>query len=252
MKKKDLTNMRFGKLLVISEGDMYISPKGYRKVQWNCLCDCGNKTIVMASHLLSGHTCSCGCDKLSKLKPRCVEDIVGKKFGLLTVIKRLPNRMIGSNSRVNWLCKCECGNYNEVLGLLLRQGQVKSCGCLNISYGEKFMIEFLERYNISYIHQYSSPDLIGVGGGLLKFDFAIFDKYDNLILLIELNGLQHYQSVDYFGGKRAFEIRCKNDRLKRLWCKTKHIDLKTLDISKCLSESDFLNLYNENILPFLN
>ena len=37
---------------------------------WNCLCDCGESTIVSSAHLRSGHTTSCGCYKainMSKL-----------------------------------------------------------------------------------------------------------------------------------------------------------------------------------------
>jgi hypothetical protein len=32
--------------------------------------------------------------------------------------------------RAYWLCKCECGNRKVVEGCDLRQGGVKSCGCL--------------------------------------------------------------------------------------------------------------------------
>lgn len=28
---------------------------------WLCQCDCGNKAVVRAAHLTSGHTVSCGC-----------------------------------------------------------------------------------------------------------------------------------------------------------------------------------------------
>lgn len=53
-------------------------------------------------------------------------DITGQKFGKLTVIKRLPNR----KATTYWLCQCECGNFSEVRGSQLRNGSVKSCGCL--------------------------------------------------------------------------------------------------------------------------
>jgi hypothetical protein len=53
----DITNQIFGKLTVISEA--------FRKknVYWNCLCECGNKTVVIGSNLRNGHTTSCGCGK---------------------------------------------------------------------------------------------------------------------------------------------------------------------------------------------
>lgn len=33
----------------------------HRNIIWECLCDCGNTTYVIASHLRSGNTKSCGC-----------------------------------------------------------------------------------------------------------------------------------------------------------------------------------------------
>ena len=54
-------------------------------------------------------------------------DLTGQKFGRLFVIKRN-----GSNDRKRalWLCQCECGNKVTVIGDLLRNGHVRSCGCL--------------------------------------------------------------------------------------------------------------------------
>lgn len=35
--------------------------KSGRNLKWNCICDCGNTTIVQGSHLRAGYTISCGC-----------------------------------------------------------------------------------------------------------------------------------------------------------------------------------------------
>lgn len=35
---------------------------------WNCVCDCGNKSLVLSSYLRSGHTRSCGCLRLKSSK----------------------------------------------------------------------------------------------------------------------------------------------------------------------------------------
>ncbi len=59
---------------------------------------------------------------MSKLK-----DLIGKKFGKLTVIKRAENDKRG-NAR--WLCKCDCGNEIITLGYPLTKGITKACGCL--------------------------------------------------------------------------------------------------------------------------
>lgn len=54
-------------------------------------------------------------------------DLTGQKFNYLTVEKRLENAIGGISV---WLCKCDCGNYTKVRGSNLKNGAVKSCGCL--------------------------------------------------------------------------------------------------------------------------
>ncbi len=52
--------------------------------------------------------------------------LVGQKFNRLQVISRSEKR---SKSGAIWMCLCDCGNYSDVLGLKLREGKTKSCGC---------------------------------------------------------------------------------------------------------------------------
>lgn len=54
-------------------------------------------------------------------------DLVGKKFGFLTVIERAENTKNGGSK---WKCKCDCGNETVVSAGNLKNGAVKSCGCL--------------------------------------------------------------------------------------------------------------------------
>ena len=61
-------------------------------------------------------------------------DITGKKFNSLLVIKRVENEEKG---RARWLCKCDCGNETIVRGSNLKNGAVKSCGCLRKTASER-------------------------------------------------------------------------------------------------------------------
>ena len=56
----DLTDHRYGKLVVMEQGE----PKN-GKINWKCLCDCGNTSTVHAGNLRSGATKSCGCSQYS-------------------------------------------------------------------------------------------------------------------------------------------------------------------------------------------
>ena len=51
---------------------------------------------------------------------------VGNKHGQLTVIERSGSDVRG---RATWLCECKCGKATVVVGLNLRSGNTRSCGC---------------------------------------------------------------------------------------------------------------------------
>ena len=55
-----------------------------------------------------------------------LKDITGLRFGRLIVIRQINRR--GSHTR--WLCQCDCGETHAVEITNLRNGHVKSCGCL--------------------------------------------------------------------------------------------------------------------------
>lgn len=53
-------------------------------------------------------------------------DIIGKKFGRLTVVSYSHSK----GYRHYYLCKCDCGNEKIILKGNLLQGYTQSCGCL--------------------------------------------------------------------------------------------------------------------------
>lgn len=56
-------------------------------------------------------------------------DLIGEKFGSLTVIERTDEK--DSSRNVVWLCKCDCGNDHKVSTRNLTRGKSKSCGCFS-------------------------------------------------------------------------------------------------------------------------
>ena len=59
------------------------------------------------------------------------KDLTGQRFGYLTVVKRVEDYISpNGNHRVQWLCKCDCGNEVVVLGNNLSKHSTESCGCL--------------------------------------------------------------------------------------------------------------------------
>lgn len=56
-----------------------------------------------------------------------LNNIVGKKIGRLTVVRRADNSRHGSTM---WICRCVCGNEIKVFAANLRRKNTRSCGCL--------------------------------------------------------------------------------------------------------------------------
>ena len=119
--KLDLMGQRFGRLVVIAPHE---NVNG--RTAWLCQCDCGVLISVRTSDLRSGHTKSCGCLKGNK------KNLVGQKFGELTVISVIPNKRSKEGSQY-WLCQCSCGKQIEVKTNHLTTGNTKSCGCVRIN-----------------------------------------------------------------------------------------------------------------------
>lgn len=57
-------------------------------------------------------------------------DMSNQTFGELTVIEQAPKNPNIKSRTIQWVCKCSCGNIKIVTGSNLRNGNTKSCGCL--------------------------------------------------------------------------------------------------------------------------
>lgn len=93
-----LIGQRFGKLVVISQAEKYISPAGNTRRQWLCQCDCGEVTVAMTDNLKSGKHKSCGSCRAKTLKQSLVKH-GGRKDRLYGVWQDMKNRCY--NPKVN-------------------------------------------------------------------------------------------------------------------------------------------------------
>lgn len=214
---EDLTNKKFGRLTVLYRD--YSIKRPY----WVCKCECGNITKPIAGYSLKkGETKSCGCLQKENASKSNLDNLIGKKFGYLTVIKRDTSKQW---DRPHWICRCDCGNIKEksVSSGDLKSGHTYSCGCLSKSKGELKIEKILQALNIKYVSQYSFHDLKGTNQSL-RFDFAIF-KEDKLKFLIEYQGEQHYNNLDYFDNKYDFKKRIEYDKKKKQYCEDNSLNL---------------------------
>lgn len=127
----DLTDMRFGKIVV----KRYAGKNKNGQSQWECECDCGKKNISLGTNLKRKTKTikSCGCQSSINLKKnRCDTTKIhqtGERFGSLVVVSKSERSSYGS---VKWMCVCDCGKIAHVSGNALRMGKTISCGCSRI------------------------------------------------------------------------------------------------------------------------
>lgn len=66
------------------------------------------------------------------------QDLIGMKFGRLTVLQRTDDRITKSGYKEKmFLCRCDCGAEKVVQSNNLKSGHTTSCGCAKHDTGEK-------------------------------------------------------------------------------------------------------------------
>lgn len=143
-------------------------------------------------------------------------DLSGQYFGDLFVEK-----CVGTDKRSHRLykCICSCGNEEILADDRLKGYKVACSQCLsNISTGEKFIKNVLEKNHIKFQHHYKFDDLFG-DVRQLDLDFAILNDDNTPSVLIEFQGAQHYRPVEHWGGQKQFEKQVRYDNKKREYCK---------------------------------
>lgn len=218
--KEDLTGQTFGFLTVKYPTE---ERNASGSVMWYCQCncnlpDCKGFQKACATELKNRAIISCGAVGKKNLEigqGLNFKDLTGQKFGKLTVIKRVENKIFSNGSAVQWLCRCDCGNETIVLASNLTTGNSQSCGkCGANSHGNLKIAQILKDNNITFEQEKRFDTCKDIA--CLPFDFYINNQY-----LIEYDGKQHYDKNSFFG----YESTHKHDIIKSKWCKENSIPL---------------------------
>ena len=249
---ENLVGHQFGLLTVIKkvENVNISQSKEHGHIAYSCNCECGKQNIIIrGAFLKDGHTKSCGCLNFE------IEDLVGKKFGLLTVIERVENitrafsERSRSKSEVAFKCKCECGKIIITKLSTLKSESIFSCGCTSF-YNENLISNYLDKYNIHYIRRQKLKLLNN------NYPNYIVDYLINSII-IEYNGGQHYQPVKF--GKMSeeqaqfsFIKQIQRDTSLKQFCEDNNYLLLIIDGRKYNGSKLEKYLENEFIPQLLN
>lgn len=105
---------------------------------------------------------------------------------------------------------------------------------INKSSGEIYVENLFIENNVNYISQCTFDNCKDIQ--VLPFDFYL-PEYNTVI---EYNGKQHYEPIDFFGGKKAFEYTQKHDKMKINYCIENNINVIILPYT--LSEDEIKNI----------
>ena len=205
---ENIIGKKYNHLTVLEKSEKRIGGK----IGYKCQCDCEKKTILYVSKtdLENNHTTSCGCAR-RKYK---IGDIISNK----QIIGYIGSK--NNNGHYYYKVKCLlCGREYEAIGQTLEK--TVGCGCQK-SIGEFNIIQILQQNNIKYYKEYCFPN------SLLRFDFALLDKDNNIYRLIEFDGEQHYEQNIKNSGWNTYEkyqYTLKNDLKKNQIAKDNNIPL---------------------------
>lgn len=243
----------FNYLTVISLDENYKKDNNIKSfaAYYKCKCKCGNYKTVRITALTSGEVKSCGCLKLEQDKVNLVHgynliDLTGHQFGLLTVLYR--SEKIVKDGDVIWVCQCQCGQIIERRSSSLRKGLSYSCGCVSMSVGERKIRDILLENNIDFLYDTTYfKDLFTSNNGIGRYDFIILDDNQKPTRLIEFDGKQHFESINYFGGQKYLEKIKTNDNIKNDYAKKHNIPLVRIPYTE-INQIYYENLFNDKFL----
>jgi len=188
-----------------------VTANSNKKVWWQCSKNPKHVWKAIINNRVKGNEC-----------PYCSGRYPSEEYNLLIVNpelcedwnynknKKKPEEYTPSTiKKVWWKCK-ECDHEWEAT--INNRNNGTGCPQCNESKGEKKISQYLIKDIIFYLSQKTFDGLVGVGGGLLSYDFYI----PKLNLLIEYQGEQHERYIPGFHkSKKDFLKQKEHDRRKK-------------------------------------
>ena len=146
------------------------------------------------------------------------------------------------NGATNYV-KVKCNKHNYIWNIYPSNlSKERWCPICVLPKSEKPIYDLLISHNFNVDIQYTFDDLLSFNDEKLKFDFAILNSNNKLLLLIESDGEDHRQKV-YTYSKRGIErdILHRHDLIKDNYCKDNNIKLIRIPFYKSWSYDYFYN-----------
>ena len=119
-----------------------------------------------------------------------------------------------------------CDKHEEFWQLPRIHFNGHGCPICNSSKGEQLIRDWLKNNSISWIQEYTFPDLRGLKNKPLRFDFYLPD----INTLIEYDGQQHYMPVQFFGMSEKLAINSYKRTVKCDLMKNKYTEENDINL----------------------
>ncbi len=139
------------------------------------------------------------------------------------------SKYISKNIDIEIICKTHGPFYQKPRIHLSGHG----CKTCRSSKMEKTLKEKLDRLEIQYEYDKRFAECRNINP--LSFDFYLPDHN----MCIECDGIQHFKSVEYFGGEERLKYQISNDKIKTDFCKKNNIKLIRLKSEKEIMDYKF-------------
>lgn len=209
---KECQRLTYDNVKAVIETEGYIlKSKEYKAYHENLdlVCPCGHEISMQYANFVQGKRCKI-CANNVRHDIEYVKNLVEKESGYKLL----------SDTYKNWESKltiqCNKGHVFTASYNSFEQGH--RCPYCSRSVGEEKIASILDG-NVEYFEQYKFNDCENIRS--LPFDFYIPSKNT----VIEYQGRQHYESIDFFGGEKAFEQQKYRDDIKAKYCLDNGINL---------------------------
>ena len=199
----------------------YINAK--TKIKRKCTI-CGDISFMLPKGILGGICKGCASQKMHSLFSKSSEDYE-KDFINKYKNYSLIDKYINAHTKIKIIHnKCQKSFMFHPSRIYDKTNHICPYCYPKNSNGEREIQNYLDKNNIIYIPHKTFFDLKGVNDGFLSYDFYLPD----FNILIEFQGIQHYQAVDGMGGEDRFIIQKEHD--KRKYNYAKENDIKLIEI----------------------
>lgn len=186
------------------------------------ICECGNEFKSTLSKLRVKNKCNkCTIGRLNShylLREEMIEKI--NSFGLK--IKDLKDSPKEKSTFI-----CTCGREFQVsYSKMVSRKKIRCNTCTKSESNIETLTHlYLKNKNVSFKQEYTFKNLKTKNNNCLRFDFAVFDDKNNLLFLLELDGLQHYETCNYAKTEQDLLRNKEHDKMKDNYCKDNNIKL---------------------------